>query len=65
MAKPTSYPADYYYNRPGMGGLMTRTKIFGPVRQHLAGGTTKHAVLTYLKKKHPGHETTLMSLEPK
>lgn len=63
MTKPTSYRADYYYKKPGMGGRGTRTQISGPVSQHFAGGTTENAVLAYLRKKHPGYEITLMSLE--
>ena len=63
MTKPTSYRADYYYKKPGMGGRGTRTQISGPVSQHLAGGTTENAVLAYLRKKHPGCEITLMGLE--
>ena len=63
MAKPTSYRADYYYKKPGMAGKGARTQISGPVGGHLAGGTTESAVLTYLRKKHPGHEITLMTLE--
>ena len=63
MTKPTSYRADYYYKKPEMGGVGTRTQISGSVSQHLAGGTTENAVLTYLRKKHPGYEITLRSLE--
>ncbi len=63
MTKPTSYRADYYCKKPGMGGRGTRTQISGPVSQHLVGRTTENAVLNYLTKKHPGYEITLMSLE--
>ena len=56
------YVADYYYQKPGVGSR-TRTKITGNVSQHLQGATTESAVLAYLRKKHPGHEVTLMSLD--
>jgi hypothetical protein len=63
MTNPRNYRADYYYKKPGMGGRGTRTQISGSVSQHLSGGTTENAVLAYLRKKHPGHEITLMNLE--
>ncbi len=60
--KPTSYRADYYYEkRPN--GSRTRRQTSGYVHQHLEGATTESAVLKYLRKKHPGHEITLMSVE--
>ena len=40
-----------------------RSEIGRLSSQHLAGGTTEKAVLAYLRKKHPGYEITLMSLE--
>ena len=63
MIKPTTYRADYYFKKVGVGGRGTRTQISGYVSQHLAGGTTENAVLTYLRKKHLGYEITLMGLE--
>jgi hypothetical protein len=49
-SKPTSYIADYYYQKPGSGSK-TRTQLNGSVSQHLQGGTTENSVLNYLKKK--------------
>jgi hypothetical protein len=60
-SKPTSYIADYYYQKPGSGSK-TRTQLNGSVSQHLQGGTTENSVLNYLKKKHSGYEITLMNL---
>jgi hypothetical protein len=59
---PTSYVADYYYTKSGLG-TGSRTKIKGSVSQHLRGATTESAVLTYLRQKHPGYEIKLMGLE--
>ena len=42
--KPTSYRADYYYQKPGVAAK-TRTQITGSVSQHLHGATTESAVL--------------------
>lgn len=61
MPTPNSYTADYYYQKHGVGSR-TRTTIVGSVSQHLQGATTESAVLSYLKKKHPGCEITLMKL---
>ncbi len=60
--KPSSYRADYYYQKPGVGAK-TRTQITGSVSQHLHGATTESAVLNYLRAKHPGYEILLMSLD--
>lgn len=58
--KPNNYRADYYY---GKGLSRTRTQLTGSVSQHLQGATTESAVMSYLRKKHPGYEIDLMSLE--
>ena len=58
--RPSSYRADYYYVK---GGSRTRTQLHGSVSQHLHGATTESSVLNYLRKKHPGHEIELMTLE--
>jgi hypothetical protein len=60
--KPTSYRADYYYQKPGIGSK-SRTQITGSVSQHLHSATTESAVLNYLRSKHPGYEIILMSLD--
>ncbi len=60
--KPSSYRADYYYQKPGVAAK-TRTQITGSVSQHLHGATTESAVLNYLRAKHPGYEILLMSLD--
>ena len=59
--KPTSYRADYYYQKPG--GSRARTSISGPVGGHLQGASTESAVVAYLKKKHPGYEIVLVKLD--
>ena len=61
MQNPINYTADYYYHKHGVGSR-TRTTIVGSVSQYLQGATTESAVLSYLKKKHPGCEITLMKL---
>lgn len=58
--KKSSYRADYYYIK---NGSRTRTQLHGSVSQHLQGATTESSVLNYLRKKHPGYEIELMSLE--
>lgn len=60
MDKPKHYRADYYYSR---NLSRTRTQLTGSVSQHLNGATTESAVLSYLRRKHPGYEIDLMSLE--
>lgn len=60
MKKPTNYRVDYYYEHNGSRG---RTQLNGSVMQHLHGATTETAVLSYLRKKHPGCEITMMNLE--
>ncbi len=57
-----NYRADYYYQKSGSGSR-ARTQISGSVSQHLRGATTESAVMSYLHKKHPGCEITLMKLE--
>lgn len=61
-AKPTQFVADYYYQKPGVGSR-TRTQITGSVGQQLQMATTESAVLSYLRRKHPGYEITLMNLD--
>ena len=61
MAK--SYTADYYYKKSGASGLGTRTRISGPISQHLKGANTESAVMEYLRNKHKGYEITLMKLD--
>jgi hypothetical protein len=63
MTEPISYRADYYYKKPGFGGLGNRKQRIGSVGQDLAGETTESAVLTCLRNKHPGYEINLMKLE--
>ena len=60
--KPTAFRADYYYQKIGVP-VGTRTGHVGSVSQHLHGATTESAVLEYLRKRHPGYEISLMSLE--
>jgi hypothetical protein len=57
-----NYRADYYHQKIGSGSK-TRTKITGLISQHLRGVATESAVMSYLSKKHPGCEITLMKLE--
>ena len=57
-----NYRADYYYQKSGSGSR-ARTQISGSISQHLRGATTESAVMSYLHKKHPGCEITLMKLE--
>ena len=50
MTKPTSYRADYYYKKPGMGGRGTRTQISGPVslnRPGFTGGQNSRRIARY------------------
>jgi hypothetical protein len=62
MANYKSFIADYYYTKEGgVGG--TRTHLRGSVSQHLRGGSTESAVMSYLRSKHPGHDIELMSLD--
>lgn len=60
MTKPQHYRADYYYSK---NGSRTRTQLMGSVSQHLQGATTESAVLSYLRRKHPGYDIDLMSLD--
>ncbi len=62
VKKPTAFRADYYYQKIG-SAARTRTGHVGSVSQHLHGATTESAVLEYLRKKHPGYDISLMSLE--
>ena len=57
-----NYRADYYYQKSGSSSR-ARTQISGSISQHLRGATTESAVMSYLQKKHPGCEITLMKLE--
>jgi hypothetical protein len=61
MSLPQSYTVNYYYQKLGQNSR-NRTTLTGSVSQHLYGATTENAVLNYLKKKHPGHEITMMNL---
>lgn len=58
--KVTACRVDYYY---GKGGARTRCQLGISVWQHLNGATTENSVLNYLRKKHPGYEIELMSID--
>jgi hypothetical protein len=58
--KIKEYRADYYYRK---GNARTRSQISGNVWQHLEGATTESAVIAYLRRRHPGYEIDLMSVE--
>ena len=57
-----NYRADYYYQKKSGSSSKCRTQISGS-SSGLGGATTESAVMSYLHKKHPGCEITLMKLE--
>lgn len=60
FGKPNNCRVDYYYS---FRGSRTRTQLGISVSQHLNGATTESSVLNYLRRKHPGCEIELMSVD--
>ena len=58
-----NYRVDYYYQKKSGSSSKVRRQISGSSSGHLGGATTESAVMSYLHKKHPGCEITLMKLE--
>jgi len=59
----TRYYVDYYHKLTGLKGKGTRARLSGSTGQHLYGGISESAVLSYLKRKHKGEEIIIMRLK--
>lgn len=61
MSQHKRFLVDYTYGRPG--GSVTRTRILTSNRNLTNLAQSETAVLAFLRKRHPGLEVTIISLE--
>lgn len=61
MSQHKRFTVDYTYGRPG--GSVTRTRVLTSNRNLTNLARSETAVLSWLRKRHPGLEVTIISLD--